>query len=99
MYGHPWNQILIVQINQVDIANVLVDLGARINIITHTTMITLGQRNLKPTRVILELVDWFTITTIGELEDITISLDSWKFPVNVLLLHTQSLADGHPSIL
>eukprot|EP00253_Pinus_taeda_P027631 PITA_27631 len=48
-YGDPGNPILTVQINAVEIPNVLVDLGAAINVITVEAMHTLGLRNLKHT--------------------------------------------------
>ena len=41
-YGDPGNPILIVQINGVEIPNVLVDLGAAINVITAEAMHALG---------------------------------------------------------
>lgn len=41
-YGDPGNPVLTIQINGFDIPNVLLDLGAEINVITSTTMITLG---------------------------------------------------------
>ena len=56
-YGDLGNPILIVQINGVHIPNVLVDLGASINVITTETMHVLGLRNLKHTPTVLELVD------------------------------------------
>ena len=40
-YGDPGNPVLTVQINGVEIPNVLVDLGATINVITAETMQTL----------------------------------------------------------
>ena len=50
-----------VQINGVQIPNVLVDLGATINVITTETMHTLGLCNLKHTPTVLELADRSTI--------------------------------------
>jgi len=98
-YVDPGNPILIVQINGVKIPNVLVDLGAAINVITSKTMPTLGLRNLKPTPTVLELVDRSTVRSIGKLEDITISVDSWYYLVDILVLHTKSPAGGHSLIL
>lgn len=66
---------------------------------TSTIVITLGLRNLKPTPTILELADRSTIRLVGKLEDITILVDSWKYLVDLLVLHTQSPSDGHPLIL
>lgn len=98
-YGDPGNLILIVQINGVDIPNVLIDLGATINFITSATVITLGLRNLKPTPTVLELEDRSTIRQVGTLEDTTISVESWQYHIDLLVLHTQSPASGHPLIL
>ena len=90
-YGDLGNLIMIVQINGVDMAV--------INVITYATMITLGPWNLKPTPTILELADQSTIRPVGKLEDITILVDSWKYPIDLLVLHTQSPADGNLLIL
>jgi len=86
-YGYPGNPILTVQINGVEILNVLVDLDAAINVITTETMHTLGLRNLKHTPKMLELADWSTVKTLGKLEDVTISMDSWHYPIDFLILH------------
>jgi len=98
-YGDPGNPVLIVQINGVEIPNVLVDLGATINVITTKTMHTLGLRNLKHTPTMLELANRSTVKPVGKLEDVTISVDSWHYPIDFLVLHTQSSVGGHPLIL
>jgi hypothetical protein len=98
-YGDPGNPILTVQINGVQILNVLVDLGAAINVITTETMHALGLRNLKHTPTVLELADRSTVKPVGKLEDVTISVDSWHYPIDFLVLQTQSSVGGHPLIL
>ena len=98
-YGDLGNPILTVQINGVEILNVLVDLGAAIYVIATETMHALRLRNLKHTPTILELVDRSTIKPIGKLEDVIISVDSWHYPIDFLVLHTQSSVGGHPLIL
>ena len=97
-YGDPRNPILIVQINGVEIPNALVDLGDAINVITAKTMDTLGLGNIKSTPTILELADKSTIKQVGKLEDVIISVESWHYPVDLLILQTQSLV-GDPLIL
>lgn len=77
----------------------LVDLGAAINIITTETMHVLGLRNLKHTPTVLELADRCTVKPVGKLEDVTISVDSWHYPIDFLVLQTQSSVGGHPLIL
>lgn len=98
-YADPGNLISTVQINRVEIPNVLVDLGAAINVITIETMHALGLRNLKHTPTVLELVDRSIFKPVGKLEDVTILVDSWPYPIDFLVLHTQSSVGGHPLIL
>lgn len=52
-YGDSGNPILTIKINGVEISNVLVDLGATINVITTETMHELGLHNLKFTPTVL----------------------------------------------
>ena len=98
-YGDPGNPVLTVHINGVEIPKVLVELGTAINVITVETMHALGIRNLKHTPMVLELADQSTVKPIGKLEDIMISMDSWHYPMNFLVLQTQSPVGGHPLIL
>jgi len=90
-YGDLGNLIFTVQINGVEIPNVLVDLGAAINVITTKIMHALGLHNLKHTPTVLELVDRSIVKPVGKLEYITILVDSWHYPIDFLVLHTQSL--------
>lgn len=98
-YGDPGNPILKLQINGVEIPNVLVDLGAAINVITTKTMHTLGLRNLKHTPTVLELADQSIVKLVVKLEYVTISMDSWHYPIDFLVVHMQSLVGSHPLIL
>lgn len=77
----------------------LVDLGAAINVNTTETMHVLGLRNLKHTPIVLELVDRSIVKPVGKLEDVTILVDSWHYPIDFLVLHTQSSMGYHPLIL
>ena len=77
----------------------MVDLGAAINVITAKTMCALGLRNLKHTPTMLELADQSIVKPVGKLEDIKISVDSWHYPLDFLVLQTQPPVGGHPLIL
>ena len=87
-YGDPGNPILTVQINGVEIPDLLVYLGVVINIITSKKMNALGLKKIKPTPTILELADRSTIKPVGKLEDVNISVDSWHYLVDLLVLQT-----------
>ena len=87
------------QIGHTQIPNVLVDLGAVINVMTIETIRKLGLTNLRPTPTILELADRSTIKLEGILDDLVISVDSWEYPIDFLVLQPKSQLGGHPLIL
>ena len=87
------------KINGIEIPNVLVDLGATINMITSEIMHKLGLQNLKQTPTLLELADISTVRPLGKLEYITILVDSWHYPIDLLVLKALSQASDHPLIL
>ena len=86
-------------INNIHIPNTLIDLGATINVMTLETMKTLQLTNLQHTTIVLELADRSKVIPEGILEDIIVSLDSWEYPVDFLVLQPKSNLGGHPIIL
>ena len=56
-YDDPGNPTVTMQIRRTQIPNVLVDLGAAINVMTIETIRKLGLTNLRPTLTVLELVE------------------------------------------
>ena len=98
-YENPGNPTVTVQVGQTQIPNMLVDLGAVINVITMETVKKLGLTNVRPTPAILELADRSTIRPEGILDDLIISVDSWEYPAEFLVLQPKSQLGGHPLIL
>ena len=98
-YDDPGNPTITVQIRHTQIPNVLVDLGAAINAITIETVRKLGLTNLRPTPTILELANRSTIKPEEILDDLVISVDSWEYPTNFMVLQPMSQLVGHPLIL
>jgi hypothetical protein len=88
-----------VQIQGCFFPNTLVDLGATINILTTETCNVLGITSFKPTSTMLELVDRSVVKPVGTLQDIAISVDSWEYPADFLVINPRSRLDGHPLIL
>lgn len=74
-YEDPGNPIVTVQINGCSFPNLLVDLGASINILTKTCQ-KLGITSLDPTMTLLELVDRLVVKLEGTLQDVIVSIDS-----------------------
>lgn len=95
----PGNPIVTVQINGCSFPNALVDLGATINIPTTTTCQKLGITSLDPTTTFLELVDQSVVKPEGTLQDVMVSIDSWQYPVDFLIINPRNWLDGNPLIL
>ena len=98
-YDDPGDPTITVQIGRTQIPNVLVDLGAVIDIMTIETVKNLGLTNLRPTPTVLELADRSTIKGEGILDDLVILVDSWEYHVDVLVLQPKSQLRKHPLIL
>jgi hypothetical protein len=81
-YVDPGSPIVKTHINGVEIPNTWIDLGATINIICRQTMEQLKLPNLLFTPTLLQLADRSIIKPDGVLEDISVSLDSWEYPVD-----------------
>eukprot|EP00253_Pinus_taeda_P026771 PITA_26771 len=54
---------------------------------------------IKETPTILELADCSTIKPEGVIEDLVISIESWNYPADFVVLQTKTKLGGHPLIL
>jgi hypothetical protein len=63
------------------------------------TMESLGLTSLRETPTILQLDDRSTIKPEGILEDIVISIDSWEYPTDFMILQPKYSLGGYPLIL
>jgi hypothetical protein len=99
-YGDPRNSTVTVKIGQTSIPHVLVDLWEAINIIPIETiqLLQLGTQ-IRPTPNILEFSDRSTIRPEGVIDDLVISVDSWEYLVDFVILQPKSRLGGHPLIL
>jgi len=98
-YVDPSSPIVKTHINGVEIPNNLIDLGVAINIMSRQTMEQLKLPNLLFTPTLLQLADRSIIKPDGVLEDISVSLDSWEYLVDFMILTPKSNLGGHPLIL
>jgi hypothetical protein len=95
--GHP---TVSVQIGKTIIPRVLVDLGAAINIMTlETSQLLQLQNEIRDTPTILELADRSTIKSKGVIENLIISVESWNYPADFVVLQPKTKLGGHPLIL
>jgi hypothetical protein len=99
-YGDPGNPIVTVKIGQTFISHVLVDLGATINIMPiETTQLLQLIMQVRPTPIVLELACRSTIKPEGVIDDLVISVDSWEYPADFVVLQPKTCLGGHPLIL
>ena len=98
-YEDPGNPIVTVQIYGQTLTNALVDLGAAINILTTPTCQKLGIMSVEPTSTLLELADRSVVRPEGTLNDVMVSVDSWEYPTDFLVINPKTRIDKHPLIL
>ena len=98
-YEDPGNPIVTVQIYGQTFSNALVDLGGTINILTTTTCQKLGITLVEPTSTLLELADRSVVRLEGTLHDVMVSVDSWEYPADFMIINPKNRLDGHPLIL
>ena len=99
-YDDPGNPIVTVVIDKVAIGNTLIDLGAAINMMTTTALAALKlERFLHPTPTVLELADHTTVKPAGMLDDIIVTVASWEYPVDFMVINAKYPSRGHPIIL
>jgi len=98
-YADLGNPIVTIQIQGCSFPNTLVDLGVAINILTMETYNALGLHSFDPTPIMLQLVDRSVVKPLNTLHDIAISVDSWEYPIDFLIINPRSGLEGHPLIL
>jgi hypothetical protein len=97
-YSDPGNPVVTIEISGVSFPNTLIDLGETINVMSVHTMKALQLNHLRPIQTLLELADKSVITPAGSLDDITVTLASWEYPVDFLVIHPKSSKPGHPVV-
>jgi len=66
---------------------------------TKDLVTTLGLHGLRHTPIVLELVDMSRVKPEGVLEAIVITIASWRYLIDCLILQPKSNLVGHPLIL
>ena len=92
--------VVTVIVNNISIENTLINLGSSINMMTIAVLefLYLGQF-LQPTSSILELAHHTTVKPARVLDDIIVSMDSWEYPVEFMVIESKDTSKGHPIIL
>ena len=99
-YLDPGSPVVDLHINDTIIPHTLIDLGAAINVMSRDTMLKLNlQSSLRKTSTMLQLGDHSTVTPEGIVEDVLVSVDSWEYPADFLVLQPKVKLTGYPLIL
>jgi hypothetical protein len=85
-YYDPSKPVVNVHINGTLIRNTLIHIGTTINVMTHDTMETLEHICLRETPTILQLIGRSTMKLERILEYVLISIDSWEYPYEFMIL-------------
>jgi hypothetical protein len=99
-YNDPGNPVVTIEINGISLPNTLIDLGAAINVMPFETMQKLQINHLIPNQTMIELADNAVISPAGCLDDVKVTLDSWEYLVDFLVIYSKSSSKpGHPVVL
>ena len=98
-YSHLGSPIVFVSINGQSVKNVLISLGATINVMTKDTMKNLKIEGLRATPTILQLANSSIVTPTGMIENIVVTLDSLEYLVDFMILSPKVNLSSYPIIL
>ncbi|XP_059068537.1 uncharacterized protein LOC131859042 [Cryptomeria japonica] len=98
-YSNLGSLVIMVSIGKVTIPNTLVDLGAAINVMTNETKEKLSLGGLRPTPIVLQMENQSLVKPEGVIEDVILSIDSWDYPTDFMILQPKFKLGGYPLIL
>uniref|UniRef100_A0A2N9IB94 Retrotransposon gag domain-containing protein n=1 Tax=Fagus sylvatica TaxID=28930 RepID=A0A2N9IB94_FAGSY len=81
-----------------DIEQALLDLGASVNLMPYSVYLQLGLGEIKPTMVVLQLADRSVKKPRGVVEDVLVQIDKFYYPVDFLILDTESVVHANSKI-
>jgi len=99
-YLDPGSLIVDVHIDGTIVPHTLIILGVAINVMTKETMLNLNlQGSLRETTTVLQLAKHSTVTPEGIVEDVLVSIYSWEYPTDFLVLEPKTKLTSYPLIL
>ena len=98
-YADLGSPVVTLTIQGIRVHNILIDLGESINVMTKEVTYKLNIIGLRQTPTILQLANSSTIVPDGMLEDVIVTLHSWDYPVDFVVLSPKTSTGGYPIIL
>ena len=93
-YKDPGCPTISVNIGGTCVEKALLDLGASVNLLPFSMYKQLGLGELKPTTITLSLADRSIKIPKGTVEEVLIKVDKFYYPVDFVVLDTESIAVG-----
>ena len=93
-YKDPGSPTISVDISGTCVDKALLDLGASVNLLPYSVYKQLGLGELKPTNITLSLADRSVKIPKGIVEDVLVKVDKFYYPVDFVVLDTESIANG-----
>ena len=93
-YKDPGSPTISVNIGGTCIDKALLDLGASVNLLPYSVYKQLGLGELKPTNITLSLVDRSVKIPKGIIEDVSVKVDKFYYPVDFVVLDTEPIESG-----
>ena len=91
-YKDPGSPTISVNIGGTCIDKSLLDLGASVNLLPYSVYKQLGLGELKPTNITLSLADRLVQIPKGIVEDVLVKVDKFYYPMDFVVLDTESIA-------
>ena len=98
-YKDPGSPTISVNIGGNCIDKSLLDLGASVNLLPYSVYKQLGLGELKPTNITLSLADRSVKIPKGIVEDVLVKIDKFYYPVDFVVLDTESIANEPNHVL
>ena len=91
----PGSLVVDVHIDGIIVPNSQIDLGVVVNVMTRENMLKLNlQGTFKRTTTVLQLVDRSRVTLGGIVEGVMVSIHSWEYPTDFLVLQPKTKFNG-----
>ncbi|XP_062081016.1 uncharacterized protein LOC133785818 [Humulus lupulus] len=97
-YKNPGCPTISCQIGIHEFSEALLDLGASVNLMPYSVYSQLGLGEIKPTFVVLQLADHSLKKPRGIVEDVLVQVDKFYYPIDFLILDTQSVVNMESKI-
>ena len=92
-YKDPGSPTISIVVMNSKLGHDLVDLGANVNFFPYSVYVELGLGELEPTNITLQLADRRVKIPRGIVKDVLVQVDKFYFPVDFVVLDTQSVVN------